>query len=62
MVDAVRVSSKTVGAKARCCHVNHSLVTTMENPRGHQVGRMGKAVVMMMMIMQIIMNMYMETT
>ena len=29
----------------------------MENPRGHQVGRMGKAVVMM-----IIMSMYMDTT
>ena len=30
----------------------------VENPRGHQVGRMGKAVVMMMMII----SMYMETT
>ena len=35
---------------------------TVENPRGHQAGRMGKAKVKMMMIVQIIMNMYMETT
>ena len=34
MVNAVRVSLKTVGAKARWCHANHSLVTTMENPQG----------------------------
>ena len=57
MVDAVWVSLNTVGAKAQWCRANHSLITTMENPRGHQVGRMGKAVVMMMM-----MSMYMETT
>ena len=30
----------------------------VENPRGHQAGRIGKAMVMMMMMM----NMYRETT
>ena len=48
--------SKTVGTNVQWCHANHSLVTTMGNPRGCPAGRMGKAKVMMM----IMMNMYME--
>ena len=53
----------TVGAKARWCRANHSLVTTMGNPRGNPAGRKGKAKVMLMMMMMMIMlNMYKETT
>ena len=33
-------------------------VTLVENPRGHQAGRIGKAMIMMMMMM----NMYRETS
>ena len=51
----------TVGAKAQWCRANHSLVTTMGNPRGNPTGRQGKAKVKLMMIVQIMMNMYIET-
>ena len=61
MVDVVRVSLNTVGAKVRWCHVNHSLITTMGNPRGNPAGRKGKAKVMLKMMVLIMMNMYRET-
>ena len=61
MVDAVRVSLNTVGAKVQWCHANHSLITTMGNPRGNPAGRKGKAKVMLMMMVPIIMNKYRET-
>ena len=39
----------------------HAITCTLGNPRGNPVGRKGKAKVMLMMMVPMMMNMYRET-